>query len=459
MLANTTISIENLKDENIAKGVRFDNPQSQFAPDGMVSPLTGNQIINNVTTQNLNIQNYRMGKFMREFSKTGFDGLQEVKQPNGDTVWVMDTAIDNQDFNFYLSQSEILSTVTLEEVKNEQQIKEVASKYNIKEEQTYITIDGKKYFTRMNVPLHFGTGQNNDTWINLGIFVLGDGIMATAIAGVIAVLGFDAFKDALKNIASAVMKTLWAVVKGATKAVYRFVTRFIGELVGGETVEGAVAAARTAAGDAWAESVEGVTSKTLRYTVVGVIIIVALLLIVEFVIHESYQNVYVYNLTGYDITLDFPYKDEGDYHNLPSPTILAKVDRKGPGGIDLGEWYNGVAFRYQSDSEFHGLGYTMRFKMINPKTQEVKKTFSCLFDVPFAGDNSLYASTSEPSKSDYKAYYLNNAGSHKTTQYSTSDGEQEIIVSYDYLNGKHTDPETGTDLYLYSSLVVIRDIA
>jgi hypothetical protein len=457
MLANTTISVE--KDEDIAKGVRFDNPQSQFAPDGMVSPLTGNKTINSRTTQDLNIQNYRMGKFMREFSKTGFDGLQEVTQPNGDTAWVMNTAIDNQDFNFYLLKSEILSTVTLEEVKNEQQIKATASKYNIKDDQTYITIDGKKYFTRMNVPLRFGTGQNNDSWINIGVFVVGGEVVASAIAAVIASLGFDAFKKALGNIQSALMKSLWALVKGVTKAIYRFVASFIGELVGGGTVEAALAVARKAAGDAWAESVEGVTSKTLRYTVVGVIIIVALFLIIEFVLHESYQNVYVYNLTGYDISLDFPYKNEGNDHNLPSSKVLAKVDQKGPGGIDLGEWYNGVAFRYQSDSEFYGLGYTMRFKMIDPKTQEVKKTFSCLFDVPYSGDNSLYASTGEPSKSDYKAYYSRNAGSHKITQYSANDGEQEIIVSYDYLNGKHPDPETGKDLYLYSSLVVIRDIA
>lgn len=368
----------------------------------------------------------------------------------------MDTAIDNQDFNFYVTKSDILSSVTLTEVKNQAEIDAAAKKYKIDKTQTYITIDGKKYFTRMDLPQHFGTGQNNDTWINLGVFILGDGVMAAAIAGVIAAFGIDAFKDALKNIASGVMKTLWAVTSGAMKAAYRFVTTFVGQLIERATFDEAVVAARTAAGEAWAESVEGVTSTTLRYTVIGVVIIVALMLIIEFVLHESYQNVYFYNLTDYDIALDFPYKDFGNDHNLPTNNVEAATKRTGPGGIDLGTWFNGVAFRYQSDSEFHGLGYTMRFKLKDPKTQAVVKTFSCLFDVPFDGDNSLFASTSEPSS--YNDYYGTNSGNHKVTNFSATDGKQEIIVTYDYLSGKHTDPATGDSMYLYSSLVIIRDV-
>jgi hypothetical protein len=116
-----------------------------------------------------------------------------------------------------------------------------------------------------------------------------------------------------------------------------------------------------------------------------------------------------------------------------------------------------VGFRYQSDSEFHGLGYTIRLKMVDPKTKQVVKTFSCLFDVPYSGENSLYASIGEPSS--YSEYYDQYAGVHKTTQYSTNDGTYEIIVTYDYLSGQHPDPETGTELYLYSSLIIIRSVA
>ncbi len=455
-LKENVLVAENINDDTASKDVRFDKPQSQFAPGGMVKPLTGNKTINDVTTQNLNLQNYRMGKFMREFSKIGFDGLQEVKQPNGNTIWAADMAIDNQDFNFYLDQAEILSTVKLTEVKSQEEIQKMAKKYKVDPKKTYIVIDGKKYFTRMDIPMHFGTGQNNDTWINLGVFVLGEGALAAAIAAVIAKFGGDAFADVFKELSSAVMKTLWALLKGVTKACYRFVTGFVGELVAGEGLEAAVAAGRAAAGEAWIESVEGVTTKTLKYTVVGVIIIVAVLLIIEFVLHESYQNVYFYNLTEYDVLLDFPYEDHGKEHNLPTPNVEAAVKRIGPGGIDLGTWYNGVAFRYQSDSEFTGLGYTMRFRLKDPKTQKVVKTFSCLFDVPFDGKNSLYAMASEPSS--YHQFYIDNSGKHKKTQFSASDGKDEIIVSYDYLEGKHKDPETGNKLFLYSSAIVIREV-
>lgn len=449
--------LEKIQEDDISSEVRFDNPQSQFAPDGMVDSITGNKAINSDTTKYLSMQNYRMGKFMREFSKTGFEGLQEVTQSNGNTLWVADMEIDNQDFSFYLDQSEILSTITLTAVNNELEIADMAAKYNINPESTYIEIDGVKYFITMNYPMHFATGANNDSWINIAAFILGDGILSSAIALAIASLGIDAFKDAIKNLGSSLMKTIWALVKGATQACYRFVAKIIGRLLAGDTVEAALLAAKTAAGEAWGSAVENVTSKSLKYSVAGLIIIVGVMLFIEFVLHQSYQNVYFYNLTDYDIKLDFPYKDHGNYYNLPTSDVLAKTQRFGPGGIDLGSWYNGVAFRYQSDSEFHGLGYTMKFQFIDPKTQTVTKTFSCLFDVPYAGENSLFASTSQPTS--YSSYYSSNSGEHKTTQYSANDGTHEILVTYDYLDGEHEDPETGNNLYYYQSLVVIRDIA
>jgi len=446
-----------LKDPSDASHqVRFSEPSSSFAPDGMVSKVTGSQTLNDATTQYMSQQSYRQGKFMQTFSKLDFEGLQEVDQPNGDTVWTAVQTIDNQDFNFYLSKAEILQSVTTTEVTSQSQIDETAKKYNIDPQSTYITIDGKKYFLNMNIPMHFGTGQNNDTWINLGVFVIGDAAMGTTIAAIIAKFGGDAFVDAIKNMGSAIFKTLWSVVSGVMKAGFRFVVTLIRTLASGGTLDVAVVAARTAAGEAWTESVEGLTSKTLKYSVIGVIIIVILYLIIEFVLHESYQNVYFYNLTDYDVDFDFPYEDKGNPHNVPTQVVLANQHRKGPGGIDLGTWYNGLAFRFQSDSEFQGLGYTMRFKLKDPKTQNVVKTFACLFDVPYSGNNSLFASANDPG--DYKQYYSSNSGTQKVTQYRATDGHQEIIVTYDYLSGQHEDPETGNTLYLYNSLVVIRDV-
>jgi hypothetical protein len=436
--------------------VRFSEPSSSFAPDGMVSHITGAQTVNDAATQYMSLQSYRQGKFMQTFSKLDFDGLQEVQQPDGNTIWTAEQTIDNQDFNFYLSKAEILQSITTTEVTSQSQIDDTAKKYNIDPKSTYITIDGKKYFVNMNIPMHFGTGQNNDTWINLGVFIIGDAAMATTIAAIIAKFGGDAFVDVLKNIGSAVFKTLWAVVSGVMRAGFRFIVTLIRTLATGGTLDVAVAAARTAAGEAWTSSVEGLTSKTLKYSVIGVIVIVVLFLIIEFVLHQSYQNVFFYNLTDYDVEFDFPCIDAGHPHNVPNEVVLASDKRQGPGGTDLGTWYKGLAFRFQSDSEFQGLGYTMRFKLKDPETQDVVKTFACLFDVPYNVNNSLFASAEDPI--DYKQYYSSNSGTQKVTQYHANDGHQEIVVSYDYLSGQHEDPETGNKLYLYNSLVVIRNM-
>lgn len=436
--------------------VRFSEPISSFSPDGMVSRITGNQTVNDTTTQYMSQQSYRQGKFMQTFSQLDFEGLQEVQQPDGDTVWAAVQAIDNQEFNFYLSKAEILQSITLTEVTSQSQINETANKYNIKPEATYITIDGKKYFVHMNLPMHFGTGENNNTWINFGVFIIGDTAIAATIAAIIAALGGDAFTQAIKNIGSALFKTLWYAISGAMKAAFRFIVTFVRTLLTRATLEAAVDAAKIAAGEAWTGAVRNLSSKTLRYSVIGVIVLVTITLIIDLVLHESYQSVYLYNLTDYDIEFDFPYKDYGNPHNVPNLVVSARHKRKGPDGKDLGSWYNGLAFRFQSDSEFHGLGYTMRFKLRDPGTQNVVKTFACLFDVPFAANNSLFASANDPG--DYKQYYKSNSGTKKVTQYSANDGHQEIIVTYDYLSGKHEDPETGQSLYLYNSLVVIRDL-
>lgn len=436
--------------------VRFDAAQSQFAPD-LLNPITKGKSVNDQTTTNLTMGTYRLGKFMRQVSGMNLEDLQEVQQPNGNVVWAATAAIDNQNYNFTLNQGEILSSVKLTAVTSDREIQAKATQYKIDKQQTYIVIDGTKYFVTMSVPMHFGTGESKDTLLNLGIFILGDSATAAAIAGAIANLGMDAFKSAFKNIGTAMLKTVWALLRGVMRAGFNFVTRLIGRLLAGDSLAVAARAGAVAAGEGWTAAMEGLTAATLTYTVIGVVVIAAITIIIDCVLHRSYQNVYFYNLTEYDIDIDFPYKDEGDYHNLPTQSIQARVNRPGPGGIDLGSWYNGVAFSYQSGSEFAGLGYTMRFKLKDPATQNVVKTFSCMFDVPFSGDNSLFASTSEAP--NYSAYYSSHEGENKTTQLSANDGAQEIVVTYDYLSGTHPDPDTGDNQYLYNSLVVIRDYA
>lgn len=449
------IDVELLREEEIGKSVRFHAPRSQFSPDGLVSRITGNKEVNRGTTLYMTEQSYRLGKFMRVFSKTRFEDLQEVPQQNGDTIWAMGMEIDNQDFNFYLSKAEILSSIELTEVRSQAEIDAMAEKYKIERGQTYVEIDGRKYFVHMDVPLHFGTGENNDTLTNIGVIVVGDTIMSAAIAGAIVKYGAAAFDDVFGNLGTQVFKVIWTLVKATAKTVFRFVTTLFSELIGGSSMEVAFAAARGSAGATWKDAFTGVDADAVKYAFGGAVILIILLLIIEEVLHESYQNVYVYNLTSYDMHLRFPFKDEGDYHNLPSANIGAVSEPKGPGGIDLGRWYNGVAFRFQSDSEFHGLGYAMELELKDPKSQDVVKTYSCMFDIPFAGKSSLFASAKK--QDNYEEYFQSKAGVNRVTSHKANDGEHEIIVTYDYLSGKHPEPEAGTELYLYNSLVVIRD--
>lgn len=455
MTSNTTSSTTDPNGDSASSDVLFHSPQSQFSPDGLAS-ITGSSSINDTTTINLSNQNYRMGKFMQELSKIGFEGLQEVKQQDGNTIWAADMQIDNQDFNFTIDQNAILNTLNFAEVQTDSEIEDKAKEYNIKAEQTYIVINGKKYFTSMNIPMNYGSGENYDFWINIGVYIVGDGVLATIIGGIVSKFGWDAFNKATKRISSEVFSTFISIFKKFVGTAYEFMGTFLRNILAGETTEFAITAAKTAAGESWIKATEKFDAKAFKYTVAGIIIIVGLTLLTEFGLHQSYQHVSFYNLTNYQIDLDNPYIDEGNEHSLPTSTVLPKKERKGPGGKPLGTWYNGVAFSFTSDSEFHGLGYTMRFKMTDPKKILQDKTFSCLFDVPYAANNSLYASTDEPS--DYSSYYSANSGNQKVTQYSANDGSQEIIVTYDYIEGKHQDPESGQNLYLYNSIVVIRDM-
>jgi len=85
----------------------------------------------------------------------------------------------------------------------------------------------------------------------------------------------------------------------------------------------------------------------------------------------------------------------------------------------------------------------------------VHRQMACMFDIPYVGKNSLKAAISAPA--DLKKFYASNEGAIKETQHSDGDEELEIIVTYDYLEGTHVNPETGSDDYLYNSLIVLRE--
>jgi len=412
--------------------------------------------VNDATTKQLSSAAFAQGQFFKAFSKVNFDQLSKTDLGNGDETWSYTQSIAGTEHNVVLKKSDVLSSVTLTEVVNQAEIDTIAKQYKIDPQETYIVVDGKKYFIRMNVPMHFGTGSQNNIIVDTLIFVVGTEGLSAAIAGVVATLGIDAFATALASINTQVFTVLWSVVVGVVQVSYVFIQAFVGAIVGGETVVAALAAGQAAVGVAVAEGAfSAITAAALAYTVVGILVIAAIFLIFTFALHYSYHNVYLYNLTKYDLDFDFGYIYEGNAHNVESKHLPAYQKRTGPNNIDLGSWYSATAFRFQSDSQFYGLGYALSLTLKTAGTQSIYKQMACMFDVPYVGDNSLRASATLPA--DIKNFYLSNEGVVKQTQNSASDNELELIVTYDYLSGKHSDLETGDQEYIYNSLVIIRE--
>jgi len=436
--------------------VKITSVTSSFSSNGIIGAMAAGGTIDDSTTKNISQEMFLQGKFFKSFAETTFEDLRQEQHPDGQIKWNYTSNVDGVNHSISMSNADILGSIGLTEVTDEIQIQVLAQKYNIQADKTYITVNGKKYFVNMNIPIHFGTESSTTVVINLAVYLFGtEGISAT-VAAIVARYGTQAFLDVLTNINTQLFRTLWTGVSGAMRLGYTFVRTFVGEIIGGEAVEAAFVSAQVAAGELVADGVfSAITSAALAYTLVGVIIIAAIFIIVEFVLHYSYQNVYVFNLTKYDLSFDFPYIYEGNPHNLNSKDIAALSNKIGPGSISIGKWYNGAAFRFQSDSQFSGVGYAMSLVLKDPGSGKAKKTFACMFDIPFAGNNSLLATVDEPS--NYESFYKNAEGEHKVTQFSSSDDELEIIGTYDYLSGKHTDPETGKSEYLYNSLVVIRE--
>jgi hypothetical protein len=438
------------------KQIKITSVTSSFSSSGIIGAIADGGIIDDSTTKNISQEMFRQGKFFKCFSETPFEDLKQVQGSNGKISWTYNSNVDGVSHSMSMSNADILGSIALTEVTDNSQIQTLAQKYNIQFDETYITINGKKYFVNMNIPMHFDIESSTNVVINLAVYIFGSEGIAATVAAIAAQYGTAAFSNVLMNINTQLLCTLWTAVSGVMRLGYTFVRTFTGEIIGGETIEAAFASAQFAAGELIADGVfAAITGAALAYTLVGIIIIAAIFIIVEFVLHYSYQNVYVLNLTKYDLSLDLPYIDEGNPHKLVSKDIPALINTTGPGGISLGNGYSGTAFRFQSDSEFHGLGYTMSLALKCPESGKEKKTYACMFDIPYVGDNSLFATLE--TQSDYQSFYKNADCLQKVTQFYSSDNELDIVVTYDYLSGAHTNLETGTMDYIYNSLVVIRE--
>ncbi|MDG2531324.1 hypothetical protein [Caulobacter endophyticus] len=429
---------------------------SSFADDGIVGAMRSGPLSSGLTQQAAQVM-FRQGQFLQAFSRTKFSDLREVRQGDGASQWEWQHRIGGVDHRVSLSNADIIGSVRFTEVRSEAEIDEIARKYDVSRGDTFLVIDGKRYFVNMSIPLHFLAPGGNNALINLGLFVLGAEGIGAAIAAVASAAGIAAFTEVWAGISTGLFTVLWTALSGAVQVAYAFAAAFVGELIGGAEIGAALVAAQAASGELIAGGVfSAITGAALAYTLVGLLVIALIFVILEFVLHQSYQNVYVYNLTDKDLEFDFGYIYEGAAHNLSAKRIPARTKRVGPGNVPLGSWYNGTAFRFQSDSQFHGIGYALIARLYEPGTRREVDNFACMFDIPFVGDNSLNAVAGLMGSAE--AFYRSSEGKHTTTQLTARAARHEMVVTYDFLSGKHKDPETGDNEYLYNSLIVIRPI-
>jgi len=427
---------------------------SSFADDGIVGAMRSGPLSAGLTQQTAQVM-FRQGQFLQAFSRTRFNDLREVRKEDGAVHLEWTHQIDGVDHRVSFSNADIIGSVRFQEVANDAEIDAIARKYDIEPSDTYLVIDGKKYFVNMSVPLHFQAPGGNNALINMGLFVLGAEGIGAAIAAVASAAGIAAFTEVWAGISTGLFTVLWTALSGAMQVAYAFAAAFVGEIIGGAEIGAALVAAQAASGELIAGGVfSAITGAALAYTLVGLLVIALIFVILEFVLHQSYQNVYIYNLTDKDLQFEFGYIYEGGAHNLSAKSIPALTKRVGPGNVPLGSWYNGTAFRFQSDSQFHGIGYALVAWLYEAGTRRQVDSFTCMFDIPFVGDNSLNATHGVPGS--VKDFYLGSEGKHTTTQLTARGAGYEMVVTYDFLSGKHRDPETGDNEYLYNSLIVIR---
>ncbi|GLV53317.1 hypothetical protein KDH_01720 [Dictyobacter sp. S3.2.2.5] len=243
-----------------------------------------------------------------------------------------------------------------------------------------------------------------------------------------------------------------------------------GEVTAEVTADAAAAAAEDAAVDAVVVEDVAVSMTAGVAAFAGIALLAAIPIIIELLAHSSYHSIKLYNLTDYDITWSLPYFDEGvlsaapvtaqeasSYNFVIPARSLYSPDPTIPPVPVVHE----ADFSFVSTSDFKGIGYAMPFAFTPPdQPKNVLATTALLFDVPWAGDNSLYV-TFTPQQ-DLARFYSEFEGKNTLTQMRSLHSVQgqpiTATLTYDYLNSEHPGPD-GQSGYIYNSLVVFAPLA
>jgi len=210
----------------------------------------------------------------------------------------------------------------------------------------------------------------------------------------------------------------------------------------------------------------------------GMAVVMGAALVVEyFVLHSSYHSLKVYNMTPYDVTWAIPLYNNGHGALAMSPALSAGSSTPnmvipGIGSEVIGGTTQNVFrqadFGVASGSSFNGVQYVMTFALAAAGNEPTPVgSGAVLFDIPFVGNNSLYAAVSDTptpmSSTACQGFYDQNSSTQQTTLYTAkgtlSDGVAvQLTVSYDLLSGKQVPPGQpgATAEYWYNSIVTLQ---
>lgn len=188
--------------------------------------------------------------------------------------------------------------------------------------------------------------------------------------------------------------------------------------------------------------------------------------VTDLILHKANHRFVIYNLTDADVTWALDYQQGNTAVSWPAKNISTDPEnpeyvieyviqgRKsdGKGGFD---YYDG-ALRYVSQA-LANMGYVFSLMFADPNSEN-KYTATFMFDVPYAGDNSLAATFD--TVTDAEAYYSDNAGENKQLSLSatSTDGKYKLTLTYDMLSGTQLPPYASQEAFWYNSVVVLETV-
>lgn len=196
--------------------------------------------------------------------------------------------------------------------------------------------------------------------------------------------------------------------------------------------------------------------------------VITLTVLLEELLHYTQHTFTIYNLTNNDVTWTQQYAETGSEMtlgpimnsgtssapNYVTDHVITGNHSVAPPGLEPVPAYGDAEFQFSTATEFTGLGYCFTLAFTDSSSGEAY-TATFMFDLPFAGGNSMAATFSPVSS--YESWYSQNEGANKVTQLSatSSDGKYKLTLAMDLLTGTQPGPGSLGTGYFYNSLVIL----